>query len=356
MDKSAALSPAAIDRAVERFLAKRPKIDRDGAQWKAQREMIERIGTGGRASLSIGIAGSGKTSSVVATLVDAWHQDGRTVYGMTVPWKSSAALRDAGVDQAVAIDAFLKRVETGKIKVDRNTVIVADEVSQIGVRHQVALLTLAAETGAQLVEIGDPRQTQAISSPAIVLMAKAIGDDNIPKYLTTIRQQYERDREVATMFRNGQAADAVKALEEDGRFHLVAGGREATVARTAKLWRTMTEANQAEPDYSVLVMTDTNAHALEIGRAIRAIRREAGELGRDEVTQRALDPNSGETFDLPVAVGDRLRLFTRVYDAEAGRRRYLGSNGDVVEVRQVLSDGMRIRNADGDEGQLPGRR
>ena len=64
------------------------------------------------------------------------------------------------------------------------------------------------------------------------------------------------------MFRNGQAADAVKALEEDGRFHLVAGGREATVERTAKLWRTMTEANKAEPDYSVLVMTDTNAHAL----------------------------------------------------------------------------------------------
>ena len=69
---------------------------------------------------------------------------------MTVPWKSSAALRDAGVDQALAIDAFLKRVETGKIKVDSNTVIVADEVSQIGVRHQVALLKLARATGAQL--------------------------------------------------------------------------------------------------------------------------------------------------------------------------------------------------------------
>ena len=71
------------------------------------------------------------------------------------------------------------------------------------------------------------------------------------------------------MFRDGQAAEAVKALEEDGRFHLVAGGREATVAQTAKLWRTMTEANQADPDYSLLVMTDTNAHALEIGMAIR---------------------------------------------------------------------------------------
>ena len=72
-DKSAALSPAAIERAVERFLATHPKIDRNGAQWKAQREMIQRIGEGGRVSLSIGVAGSGKTSAVMATLVDAWH-------------------------------------------------------------------------------------------------------------------------------------------------------------------------------------------------------------------------------------------------------------------------------------------
>jgi hypothetical protein len=154
------------------------------------------------------------------------------------------------------------------------------------------------------------------------------------------------------MFRNGQAADAVKALEEDGRFHLVAGGRDATVAQTAKLWRTMTDANAANPDYSLLVMTDTNAHALEIGKAIRANRRAAGEIGRDEVTKRAMDPNSGETFDLPVAVGDRLRLFTRVNDADVGRSRYLGANGDVIEVRQVLPDGMRIRNADGEEGRI----
>ena len=57
-------------------------------------------------------------------------------------------------------------------------------------------------------------------------------------------------------------------------------------------------------------MTDTNAHALEIGKAIRAIRREAGELGRDEITMRAMDPNSGETFDLPVC---RRRQASAVY-------------------------------------------
>jgi hypothetical protein len=352
-DRSTALKPAAIDRAVDRFLAAHSKVDRNGGQWLAQREMIQRIGEGGRVSMSIGVAGSGKTSAVVGTLVDAWHEDGRTVYGMTVPWKSAAALRDAGLDQALAIDAFLRRVEKGQIKVDAKTVIVADEVSQIGVRHQVELLKLAARTGAQLVEIGDPRQCQAIETPGIDLMAKAIGDTNIPKILSTIRQRSERDREVATMFRDGQAADGIAALQEDGRFHLVAGDKNVTVRHTADLWRKLTDAGRDDPDHTVLVMTDTNAHALEIGKAIRANRRAVGEIGRDETTLKAMDPNSGETFNLPVATGDKLRLFTRVYDADAPKRsKHLGSNGDVIEVRQVLSDGLRIRNADSDEGRI----
>lgn len=353
VDRSAALSSASIAQAAERFLAKHPDIDRDGAQWKAQREMIERIGTGARVSLSIGVAGSGKTSSVMAVLIDAWQAEGRVVYGMTVPWKSSAALRDAGVDQALAIDAFLKRVETGKIKLDSNAVIVADEVSQIGVKHQVALLQLARETGAHLHEIGDPKQCQAVATRGIDLMAHAIGDANIPKVLTTIRQQHERDRAVATLWRDGQAADAIQALDQDGRFHLVAGGAAATVQHTAGLWRQMIEANKSDPDYSLLVMTDTNAHALEIGKAIRSLRRAAGELGAEERVMKALDPNSGETFDLPMSVGDRLRLFTRVYDADVpGRGRSLGSNGDVVEVRELRADGLRIRTADGEEGRI----
>ena len=144
-DRATALTAEQIDQAATRFLATHPHVDPDGAQWKAQREMAQRIGEGGRVSLSIGVAGSGKTSAVIATLVDAWHADGRTVYGMTVPWKASAALQDAGVDHAVAIEAFLKRVERGQYTIDAKTVIVADEVSQIGIRHQTELLKLAAE-------------------------------------------------------------------------------------------------------------------------------------------------------------------------------------------------------------------
>ncbi len=352
-DKSTALTTEQIDHAADHFLATHRYIDPAGAQWLAQRQMAHAIGTGGRVSLSIGVAGSGKTSGVISALTEAWHEDGRVVYGMTVPWKSSDALRDAGVDHAVAIDAFLRRVEKGQYKVDSKSVIVADEVSQLGVRHQTALLNLVTKTGAQLVEIGDPRQCQAVETPAIDLMAKAIGDEAIPKLLTTIRQKTTRDREVATMFRDGQAADGIAALQEDKRFHLVAGSQATVIEHTTNLWRKLTDANAATLDYSLLVMVPTNAQARQVGLAIRQDLRKAGALGTEETTLKAMDPNSGETFDLAVSTGDRLRLFTRAYDAdEGGRKKVLASNGDVVEVTAVLESGLRVRTAEGTEGRI----
>ena len=149
----------------------------------------------------------------------------------------------------------------------------------IGVRQQLALARLAREAGAQLVEIGDPRQCQAVETPAIDLLAKAVGDEAIPKLLTSIRQQTARGREVAAMFRDGRAVEAVSAMREDGQVHLVAGGPAPVVQRTTELWRKLTDANAANPDYALLVMAPTNAQAREVGMAIRANRRAAGEIG-----------------------------------------------------------------------------
>ena len=98
-------------------------------------------------------------------------------------------------------------------------------------------------------------------------------------------------------------------------------------------------------------MTPTNAQARQVDLAIRQHRREAGELSAAETTLKARDPDSGETFSLAVSIGDRLRMFSRVYDADTGgRKRWLASNGDVVEVTAVQPEGLRVRNA-GRRGQ-----
>ena len=348
-DKSQALTPDRIDRAAERFLVANPHVNRDGAQWVAQRKMAQEIGQGGRLTLSIGVHGAGKTKAVIGVLADAWHEQGRQVIGVTSPWKASGELKSAKVDQTMALAALIHRYYEGKVKIDRNTVIVADEVSLIGIKDQARLMDIVKETGARLVEIGDTRQIAAVETPALDLVARAIGDDRISKIMTTVRQADDRDKKVALMWRDGRADEAIEALRQDGRFHLVAGGADATVRQTVKVWRDLVDAGSETP----LVVAPANRAARQIGMAIRAERQAAGEIEPDITTVAAIDKNSGERYDLPLAVGDKLRMFTRAWDADAPpKTKLLSSNGDVVEIRAVLSDGLRVRNEDGIEGRV----
>ena len=229
--------------------------------------------------------------------------------------------------------------------------IVVNEVGQLGTRQLLKLLRVQERTGAQIVMIGDPKQCQSIEAgPVIDLLRNALGEDAIPQILTSIRQKTEREREITSLFRAGKAAEALEMKQQDGTAELVAGGRQATVQRVAQLWRERIEANRADPEFKLTVSAPTNADAREIGAAIRAELRRAGRLGPDATVLDATD-RVGETYRLPLAVGDRVRLFDRVHDAKAsGRKSVLGNNGDVVTIRELTDQGMIVRNHSGAEG------
>jgi TrwC relaxase/AAA domain len=351
-DTSAALSTLQIDQAADTFLARNPGIDPAGTHWQAQRSMMQRLATGGRLGVGIGAAGAGK-STILAGLVDAWKADGRQVFGATVAWRQATDLGAAGIapQDRAALAPFLKGVEQGRYALDRNSVVVVDEVGLVGTRQQLELMRLQKKHGFQLVQLGDEKQCQSVEAgPVIELMRTAIGEDHIPQILTSIRQKTEREREITGLFRDGKAAEALEMKREDGTALLVAGGWDATVQCVARLWHDRMEANKDNPDFRLTVSAETNAAAREIGTAIRAIRRETGQLAAEEVEVAAMD-RSGATNKLVLAAGDKVRLFDRVHDAETpGRAKVLGNNGEVVEVRRVSEKGMVVRNAAGDEG------
>jgi ATP-dependent exoDNAse (exonuclease V) alpha subunit len=350
LDSSAALPMAQIDRAADAFLARNPAIDPAAGQWQSQRVMMTQLATGGRLGVAIGVAGAGK-STALAPLVEAWKADGREVFGITLAWRQAADLRSADIVERASVAAFLKRVETGRYALDRNSVVVVDEVGLLGTRQMLDLLRLQQRTGMQIVMVGDPKQCQSIEAgPVIDLLRKAVGDDVIPQILTSIRQKTEREREIASLFRVGRASEALEMKQQDGTAELVAGGRQATVQRVARLWRERIEANRADPEFKLTVSTPTNADAREIGAAIRAERRRAGELGEDVKILDATDRN-GETYRLTLAIGDRVRLYDRVHDARVpGRKTVLANNGEVVEIRALTDEGMIVRNDVGVEG------
>ncbi|MGC2524594.1 MAG: MobF family relaxase [Stellaceae bacterium] len=355
-DMSGALSTAQMDRAANTFLERSPTIDPAAEQWQAQRAMMTQLATGGRLGVAIGVAGAGK-STALAPLAEAWQADGREVFGITLAWRQAADLKSAGIAERASVAAFLKRVETGRYVLDRNSVVVVDEVGLIGTRQMLDLLRLQEKTGMQIVMVGDPKQCQSIEAgPVIDLLRRAVGEEAIPQILTSIRQKTEREREITSLFRAGRAAEALEMKQQDGTAELVTGGRQATVHRVARLWRERLEANRADPAFKLTVSAPTNVDAREIGAAIRAERRRAGEIGDDAKVVDATDRN-GDTYKLALAVGDRMRLFDRVHDAcIPGRKTVLANNGEVVEIREVTDQGMIVRNDAGIEGLVVWRK
>ncbi len=105
----------------------------------------------------------------------------------------------------------------------------------------------------------------------------------------------------------------------------------------------------------VTVSALTNADAAKISKAIRVRLKARGELGADEAIHAAVD-NRGKQYELPVATGDRFRLYKKTAATIDGKRGFIGANGDVVEVVRRAEDGLVLRDKDGRVGHVQWRR
>ena len=353
-DPSGALTPAEIERAVQR-VSERDGLDFSSEHGLEQRRIIDAMGTAGRFAVAIGVGGAGKTT-LLRPLVEAWINpaDGppREVYGTALAWRQSEPLAEAGIKpgNAMAIAALLARGRDGKLALGRNSVVVVDELSQIGTAQALALLRLQEEQGFSIVAIGDDKQAQAIEAGStITLLRKALGAEAVPELESTLRQLRDRDKETSLLFRQGRAAEGIFRLREDGHAVLVQGGQRHAVEAVADLWEARRKANAGRDGYTLTVSAPTNSDARAISSAIRGHRRKSGEVGRDEVTIQAADQNRVE-YELPLAVGDRVRLFARTPASFGGKGGNLGNNGSVAEVERIEAAGLQLRNAKGTSG------
>ncbi len=293
-------------------------------------------------------------TTLLKPLVDAWHAKGYTVHGSSLAWRQSDALAGAGIKQEnrVALAAFISRAQKGKIHLDSSSVVVIDELGQVGARQALDLLRLREEHGFKLVALGDPKQCQSIESGGTIeLLRKALGKEAVPELLTTVRQKIERERDISLLFREGKAGTALEMKRQDGTVHIVPGGRVEAIHKVADLWEQRRAANRHDPEFKISISAPTNTDAREISVALRERLRRAGELGPDQVIVSATDQNhNGVKYDLPLAVGDRVRLFNRVNASFGSHGGIIGNNGSVLEIRALDKDGLVLRTATGTEG------
>jgi hypothetical protein len=354
-DRSADLSDAAIRAAIERIEA-----DDAGVRFsKEQLTAIHALGAGGRLSLLTGVAGSGKTA-LLKPLVDAWRDDGRTVVGMSTAWRQADALKDAGVNETWALQPLLNAIDTGEFRPDAKTVLVVDEISQIGPRPMLKLLELQAKTGITIKMLGDREQVQSIDAgDTIALLKRVLPKSAMPEVLTAVRQKNDRDRKIAALFRDGKAETALAMKREDGTARLLEGDTDQVVRQIADVYIERRDALKSQdPSYGVTITTLTNAEASDISRAIRERLKARGEIGKDEATYKAVVYRSEKRdfFDLPIATGDRLRMYRKTIAEIDGKRATIGNNGDIVEVVRKTAAGLVLRNARGQTAEIDWKR
>lgn len=354
-DSSAALTPAQIATAVAGF----PDIDFASEQGRAQRQIIDHLGRSGRLGVAIGVAGSGK-STLLKPLVRAWQADGRTVHGIALAWRQSDELQDAGIPAADtrAVESLLRGLARGRLQLGPKAVVVIDEVGLLGTRQLNEILEAREAQGFQLIAIGDPKQMQAVEAgPVIDLLRRALGDGRIPELASSVRQRRADERETVLMFRNGQTEEAIARKVQDGTFRIIPGGYEEATSAIVGLWESRRAENRERQGYAITLSAPTNYDAHNISIAIRRRRRQLGEVGEDRMTVRASDAGGMEarTFDLPLAIGDRVRLFQRTSAVvrENALGVGIGRNGSVLEVRDISKDGLLLRAASGTEGLVP---
>lgn len=321
---------------------------------RAQRAVMEKLAFGGRLSVAIGVAGSGK-STMILPLVRAWRKEGRTVWGAAIAWRQSADLSAAGIHEGhcLALSVFIDRVKNGGIKIGGDGILVIDELSTVPTMLLLETLRLQNVYKFRVVAIGDPRQCQSIEAgPVVDILKQALGTDAVPELLSTIRQKTEREQKTTLLFRDGRAAEALLAKREDGTARLIAGDYERVVSEIAQLWQERRKINQQNENWTISVSAPTNRDARAISLAIRKCRQVMGEVGPDMWNLSCCDL-SGDAFDLTIGVGDRVRLFKRVNARCSDRSRgLLGNNGSVLEVIAIKPDGITLRNDKGRIGHV----
>ena len=352
-DRSGALSSAVLREAMRR----------SGVTFSRQQQAaVFALGAGGALSLLTGVAGAGKTT-LLQPLVDAWRsdrrisQDGREVVGTAMAWRQADQLVDAGISRTYAISTLIAALETGELQPSRNTVMVIDEASQVGPWPLLKLLEVQARTGMTIKMLGDREQAQAIEAgDSIEILRRALPPEALPALLTTVRQASKRGREIAALFREGQAGLALDMKRADGHAILAGGDRDQVVAKIADLYIARRDILLASGSKrGVTISTPTNEDVAEISQAIRARLKARGEIAASEVIYRAVD-QGGREYDLALAAGDRVRLFRRTWGTVGGKAQQIGNNGDVVEVLATNEAGLRIRTKAGHVADVEWRR
>ncbi|CAM5466590.1 Conjugal transfer relaxase TraA OS=Afipia felis OX=1035 GN=NCTC12722_02394 PE=4 SV=1 [Afipia felis] len=268
-----------------------------------QRAAVDLATSGARLAVILGTAGTGK-SHTLAVVARAWEAANHRVLGASIAWKAANTLGNDLAIPSRSINSWLAKIETGSAVLDSSTLLIVDEAGLMSSRQMQRLLAHVENARASILLVGDSRQLQPIGPGAAL---RLVNDTVAGVRLDTIvRQQHEWARDAVHAFARGDAGAGLSAYSSRGLL-VEADGGAAAVTALVDAWEAT---RRTSPETSILAVAKTNTEVRAICNTIRSRLRAEGTLDNGDISIRAVTP-SGQGYDLPLAIGDRVRFLHR---------------------------------------------
>jgi hypothetical protein len=311
---------------VRAALHARPGLDAD------QEAMVRQVtGDGAGISLVVGYAGSGKTYATGAA-VDAFRRHGFPVICTAPTGAAARELERETNAPAPTIDSLLGQLRRGAERLDRHCVVVVDEAAMVGTRKLAQLLSHADRARSKVVMIGDDRQLSAIDTGgAFRAFRLRLGATELRG---NHRQRTQLGQDVAALFRDHRANEAMDRLVEHGKVIVCRSEAEANAAQVRDWWQRFGEGQQAG------MIAFSRAEITRLNTAARQCMAENGRLG----------PNALRVGEREFRVGDRIVC------GRNARARLGVVNGTRGQVTALDPDqrALEVRTDEGKTVRLPG--
>ena len=283
-----------------------------------QRTAIEYVTGPERIASVVGLAGAGK-SMMLAAAREAWEAEGYHVHGAALAGKAAEGLEESAGIHSRTLASWERGWERGFDQLGPRDVFVIDEAGMVGSKQLSRFITEADRAGAKIVLVGDPEQLQPVGpGAAFRAVAERVGFVELEEIR---RQREDWQRAASVDLGRHRTVEGLAAYAERGAVRLEETGEHARAA----IVRDVAADMEARPDGSRLVLAHRNADVQDLNEAIRAVRRERGELADERVYrttegERAFAPGERLLFrennrDLGVKNG----MLATVERAEDGR-------------------------------------
>jgi Ti-type conjugative transfer relaxase TraA len=290
-----------------------------------QADALAHVTDGRDLAVVVGYAGTGK-SAMLGVAREAWEAAGYEVKGVALSGIAAENLESGSGIASRTIAGLEHGWGQGRDLLTARDVLVIDEAGMVGTRQLERVLSHAAEVGAKVVLVGDPRQLQSIEAGAAF---RSIHERHGGVEIGEVRRQredWQRDatRDLAT----GRAGAAIHAYDSHNMVH-AAASREQARDDLIDRWD---YDRRAAPDRSRIILTHTNDEVRALNEAARGRMRAASDLGEDV---RVTVDRGARSF----ASGDRVMFLQN--------ERGLGvKNGTLGTLEQVRAQSMTVRTDD----------